>query len=134
VSKNLELVRSIVAPWERGDYGTVDWAYPEIEYLHADGPAPGSWIGIAGMTEGWREMLSVMTGHRVEAYGFRELGGGRVLVLFHLRGLGKTSGLDLGQLRTRLASLFCINDGKVTRLVNYVDGDRALADLGLEDG
>ena len=85
------------------------------------------------MSEGWREMLSVMTGHRVKAYEFRELDGGRVLVLFHLCGIGKTSGLDLGQLRTSIATLFHVDDGKVTRLVNYIDSACALDDLGLKE-
>lgn len=133
MSENLDLVRSIVTPWEHGDYRTVDWADGAIEYVHGDGPAPGRWIGITGMGEGWREMLSVMVGHRVEAYEFRQLDGDRVLVLFHLRGVGKTSGLDLGQIRTSLASLFHVNDGKVTTLVNYVDSAHALADLDLEE-
>jgi hypothetical protein len=34
--------------------------------------------------------------------------------------------------RTLGASLFCIHGGKVTLLVNYLDRDRALTDLGLE--
>jgi ketosteroid isomerase-like protein len=48
-------------------------------------------------------------------------------------GRGKTSGMELGQLRTREANLFHFRDGKVTRIVVYLNRDRALADLGLKE-
>jgi hypothetical protein len=57
-SANINVVRSIYAAWERGDYGSAEWAHPEIEYVIADGPAPRSWSGLAGMAEGWRSFLS----------------------------------------------------------------------------
>jgi hypothetical protein len=64
---------------------------------------------------------------------YRELDGGRVLVLFRRSGRGKTSGLEIDQLGGKGADLFHVRGGKVTRLINYWDRDRALADHGLED-
>jgi hypothetical protein len=54
-----------------------------------------------------------------------------VLVLVRYEGRGKLSGLEVGQMRAKGASLFYCRDGTVTRFVAYLDRDRALADLGL---
>jgi ketosteroid isomerase-like protein len=86
---------------------------------------------MAGMAEGTREWLSAWEDFRVEAEEYRELDGERVLVHVNRRGRGKTSGLELGELQTRAATLFHVHDGKVIRLVVYWDRKRTLADLGL---
>jgi ketosteroid isomerase-like protein len=78
-----------------------------------------------------RDFLGAWAGFRIEVDEYRDLDGGRVLVLDHAGGRGKTSGLELGQVRTRGAHLFHVHSGKVTRLVRYYDRDRAFADLGL---
>jgi ketosteroid isomerase-like protein len=132
VSANLDLVRSIYAHWERGDFGRADWADPEIECVLADGPSPGSRKGKAGMAEFSREWMSAWDDWRLEAEECRELDSERVLVFTLVSGRGKTSGLDLRQAHMRGTDLFHISDGKVTRYVVYTDRDRALADLGLE--
>jgi ketosteroid isomerase-like protein len=133
MSENLDLVRSIYAEWERGKFGSIEWADPEIEWVMTGGPAPGSSTGLAGMAEGWLDFLSAWEWYRVEVDEFRELDDGRVLVLIRCSARGKTSGLKLGQVRTESATLFHIRDGKVVKLFVYLDREHALTALGLEE-
>jgi hypothetical protein len=77
-SANLDFVRSLYAAWERGDYSSVEWAHPDIEY--------------------------------------RELDDERVLVLVSYRGRGKTSGLELGEMRQKGAGLFHVRRGAHRRV------------------
>jgi ketosteroid isomerase-like protein len=130
-SPNLDLVRSIFAAWERGDYSSTEWAHPEIEFVIADGLEPGTWTGLAGLAEWSRDFLSAWEDARVEADELREVNDEHVLVLVRYSGRGKRSGLDLGQVQPKGTWLFRIRDGKVTRLLRYEDRERALADLGL---
>ena len=132
MSANLDLVRSIFADWELGDYSVVKWADAQIECMIADGPSPERWTWITNMVEGMADFLSAWENYRVEAEEYRELDQERVLVLHHFAGRGKTSGVDLRNIRAEGASLFRVRDGKVVRLVNYIDRARALADLDLE--
>ena len=133
-SASVELVRSIYAAWERGDFGhAAEWADPSIEYLIADGPDPGEWTGLGAAAAATRRLLSTWKDYRFEVDEYRVLDGERVLVLVIRRGRGGTSGLDLGQMQTEGAHVFHVRDGTVIRLVAYWDRDRALADLGLED-
>jgi ketosteroid isomerase-like protein len=83
------------------------------------------------MAEAWREWLGAREDFRTEVAEFQELDDEHVLALVQLGGRGKTSGLELGQLRAKGAALFEIRDSKVTRVVYYWSRDRALADLGL---
>jgi ketosteroid isomerase-like protein len=134
MSENLDLVHSIYADWERGDFSSAEWADPEIEYvLPDDGPVPGTWRGVAGLAEGFRRFVNAWDEYRVIADEYRELDAERVLVLLSYAGRGKGSGLELGQMRAKGAHLFHVRCGKVTKFVAYVDRDRALADLGLKE-
>ena len=130
-SPNVELVRSIIEAWERGDYGSAEWAHQEVEYVFADGPEPGRWTGPAALAEGARDFLGARQDYRIEVDEYRELDDERALALVHHSGRGKTSGVELGQVGTQGARLFHLRGGKVTTLVIYFDRERALADLGL---
>jgi ketosteroid isomerase-like protein len=126
-------VRLIYAAWERGDFSSVDWAHPNVEFVFADGPSPESINGVSAMGERWRDYMRNWRDMRAEPQHYHELDEERVLVLFREQGRGRTSGLKVEELRATGANLFHVRDGKVTRLVLYLNGDRALADLGLEE-
>jgi ketosteroid isomerase-like protein len=132
VSENLDLVRSILEAWARRDYEWIEWADPAIEFVVADGPSPGHYIGLAAMSEGWRDVLSPWEDWRTEELDYRVVDEERVLAVFTFSGRGKASGLDVAQVTRKGATVFQIRDGKVIRLLAYFDRDRAVADLGLE--
>ncbi len=77
-----------------------------------------------------RKVFQAFRRSRADAAGYRELDAERVLVLTETSGRGIASGL---QVELKGAEVFEIHEGKVTRIVVYVDRDRALADLGLEE-
>ncbi len=133
MSENLKLVRSILADWEHGDFRSVVWADPQIEYAIADEPGSRMGRGLPAMASIWREFLSAWDDYRVEAHEYRELDEERVLVALKPQGRGKASGVDIGTRSGghRTANLFHLRGGKVTRLVSYFDHERALADVGL---
>jgi ketosteroid isomerase-like protein len=128
---NLDLVRSILAAWERGDYSHAEWADPDIEYIVSDGPTPGHWTGRSGMAEAARINLDAWADFRFQGDEYRELDDQRVLVLVHWSGRGKRSGVQLSHVRSTGAQLFHVHDGQVTKFIHYWDRERALADLGL---
>lgn len=82
------------------------------------------------MAQGWRDFVSAWEGARIDVDEYRELDGERVLVLFARRGRGKTSGVDLGAIASRGATLFHLRDGRVTRLALYHQDRNALDELG----
>jgi ketosteroid isomerase-like protein len=130
---NVDLVRSIYAAWEGGDFTGAEWADPEIEYVGLDGPDPGTSKGPAEMARSFRTWLSAWEEFRLEADEYRELDPDRVLVLDRSSGRGKVSGLNLGRIQSRGAWLFHIRDGRVTKMVRYMDRDRALEAVGLSE-
>lgn len=133
MSVNMDLVRSIFANWERGDFGGTAGLHPDIAWEYVGGPEPGSGSGLAAMARPMRDWLHAWERWAIEATDYRELGGERILVLCRGVGRGKTSGLDLGQLATDGANLFELRDGKVARLVVYWHRDLAFAALGLAE-
>jgi hypothetical protein len=133
-SANLDLVRSIYADAERGDFGSTDWADPNIEFIVADGPEPVSLRGVTAMVSWLNDFLNTWEGFRFRADAYRELDNDRVLALVRsTRGRAKASGLELGQHGGAGLALYNIRSARATRVVIYFNRERGLADLGLEE-
>ena len=130
MSENLNLVRSIYADWERGDFSSADWAHPAIQFVMVGGPDPGTWTGDEGMATGWFRFLEAWDDFHVEADQLRELDPTRVLALIRRSGRGRASRLAVEQMQSLAADVFHVLDGKVMQLVHYWDREQALADLG----
>jgi ketosteroid isomerase-like protein len=133
MSSNVDLVKSVYAEWERGDWSSAEWADPEIEFSVIGGLESGSWKGVEAMAEAWATQLRAWQGLRAVAEEFRELDDERVLVLMRNEGRGRGSGFDLSEISTEAANIFTVRDGKVVGLSIYPDRSRALADLGLTE-
>ena len=134
MSEKLDLVRSIYADWERGEYTSLGWADPEIEFAIVDLPtSSGTWKGVPAMITAFASFLDAWEGHRVTVEECREIDDERILTLGRFTARGKGSGIDLATLAPRGANVFTVRDGRVVKLALYFDPARALADLGLEE-
>ena len=131
--ENVEIVRRVYAEWERGDYSWTDLQHPNCEFVMADGPNPGRWVGADGIGEGWGDFLGAWEDFRHQAGEYRDLSNERVLVLFHFSGRGKRSGVEVEQMQSKAAGLFHLQEGKVTRIVLHFDRSDALKAAGLSE-
>jgi ketosteroid isomerase-like protein len=128
---NLDLVRSIYADWERGDFSSVEWAHPQIEWVMIDGPTPGQRTGSRSASREFGQFLGAWKHLYIQGESFRELDGGRVVALFRFRGRGRSSGVDVGEVGSEGAHVFYFDGATVVRVAAYWNRARALAELGL---
>jgi ketosteroid isomerase-like protein len=133
VTENLDLVKSVFVNWEKGDFSSVDWADPEIEFVMRGGLTTDRTTGVTAMGGAWAAMLRAWDDLRAVPEAFREIDDERVLVLLRNEGRGKGSGIDVGEISVRSANVFTLREGRVTKLVAYWDRTEALAELGLSD-
>ena len=133
MSENLDLVRSIYAAWEHGEFRSTEWAHADIEWEAVGGPEPSSGRGIASLAAAWRGFLGAWADYRVLPDEYRELDGERVLIFLTAYARGRASGLEAKGGDTAGANLMHVRDGRVVKFIAYWDRTRAFADLGLAE-
>ena len=126
--ENVEIVRSIYRAVERGDYSSSEWADPDIEFVapHEERPLRG----VEAMQRSWRDFLTAWKDFKAEPEEIIDAGE-QVLVVEKVGVRGRGSGAPAEGLRS--ASLFTFRDGRVVRLVEYMDRAEALEAVGLRE-
>ena len=126
---NVELVRSIFSRWEHGDFSSVDWADPNIEFTI---PGPDSHVhrGVESMGRAWAEWLGAFDEFSVVGENFHDAGN-RVVVQQIFRGTGKGSRIPIDEIPG--AAVLTLRDGKVTRFEGHTTLEAALASAEIED-
>jgi len=126
--ENVAIVRAIYAAWEQGDFSSVDWADPEIEYT-MPGPDARLYHGIEDMSRAWADWLRAWKDYSLVPHEFVDAGD-KVVVIQTLRGKGRSSGVPIDDLPAA-AILTLGNDGKVTRFEGYASPEDALKAAGV---
>lgn len=126
---NVEVVRAIFSAWGRGDFSSVDWADPEIEF-RIPGPDSHQHRGVDAMGRAWAEWLGAFDEFSVVGEDFHDAGD-KVVVQQLFRGKGKGSGIPIDEIPG--AAVLTLRDGKVIRFEGYTTIEAARVAAGLED-
>ena len=153
MSENLDLVRSIYADWERGDFGSAEWADPEIltrvayEWFNRKKEPPPMWLpdgefinsredpdhgvyrgidAIRKQHQGWFDAYPDL---HVEPLEIRA-NGDLVFVWARFTGHGADSGAAM---EMKLAHVATNERGRTRRIQEYFDRAEALKAVGLVD-
>jgi ketosteroid isomerase-like protein len=124
---NVDFLRDLYADWARGDYWREDIFDPAIEFV-TDYPEKRSYYGRDGISEGWRNWLSAWNDFTTRADDVIPAGDGRYLVLVHLSGRGKESGVPI---EADAANLVTVVERKIVRFQLFMNREDALVAAGL---
>jgi ketosteroid isomerase-like protein len=125
---NVEVVKRIFEAWGRGDFSSVEWADPEIEFS-IPGPDPYVHRGVEAAGRAWAEFLDAFEDLSIVGEEFHDAGD-KVIVEQTFRGKGKGSGIPIDDIPG--AAVLTLRDGKVIRFQGYVTLAEALASAGLD--
>lgn len=115
-----DVIRSLFAALEQDDFATaLELFDPEVEWS----PTEGRYRGVEGVGAAFIEWMEPWDEHHIELEEVIETADDRVLVTIRLTGRGGRSGMEIDQ---RFFQLYSSADGRITRMVEYVDRDRAL--------
>lgn len=125
--QNVETVRKFFAAVESNELAEALRLFdPDIEWR----PTEGSYRGIDGVAQHWGEWMEPWDEHEMEVEELIGAGRDQVLVAIRVSARGEQSGMRIDQ---RFFHLYTVNEGKIIRMVEYVDRARAMQAAGLRE-
>jgi ketosteroid isomerase-like protein len=125
--ENVEVVRRLFSALDENEFQEVLGLFdPDVEWSATE----GTFHGIDGVVTMFIEWMEPWDEHSIDPEEFIESGDHRVLATIRLSGRGTRSGMEIDQ---RFFHLYTLRDGKINRVVEYVDRDRALQAAGLRE-
>jgi ketosteroid isomerase-like protein len=132
--ENIELVTTVLAQWEQGNFWTPDAFDRAVQVRWMDpiiAPAGGETNGLEELARGMVEFLRQWEKGSGSATAERVVEAGEGVVSVETwRGRGKTSGVEVSAPQ---ACIWSISNGKITRMVRYGDPAEALEAAGLSE-
>jgi uncharacterized protein len=124
--ENVGVVKQLFLALETDDFATALQLFDaEVEWS----PTEGTYHGIEGVGTSFIEWMEPWDEHHIEPEEFVQ-GDDRVLVTVHLTARGQGSGMEINQ---RFFQVYTVRDGKIRRMVEYLDRARALEAAGLPE-
>jgi ketosteroid isomerase-like protein len=125
--ENVEVVKGIYQSTAHRDWEAVMANYsPDVELDSSVFPGGGVYTGLDGIREWFRQWFGAWEEYRDEVEDYIEAGD-HVVVLFAPHGRGKGSQVEIAQ---RMAAVWTLRDGRVTRLRYFADRAEALRAAG----
>jgi uncharacterized protein len=129
--ENVELARLGYEAFNRVDLdGLLNVCAPQIEWEDVATPDVAAVTGKDAVRTYFETVLDPWEEYRREPEEIVDLGGDRVLVLYHATGRGKESGIEVD---VRAGDLLTIRKGRLVRWIAYPDQAQALEAAGLSE-
>lgn len=127
---NVDVVRQFYEAYNARDESrwapllTSDFEFRSI-FVNVEGR---SYRGIDGVRQYFRDLADTWEQFQLEVEDIRDAGDDRVLGLMQIHGRGAASGVVIDP---KIAAVFDMRDGRISRVYTYMDPDEALAAAGL---
>jgi ketosteroid isomerase-like protein len=127
--ENIELVRSALDAWNRGEIEAfADYVAEDVAWIEVSGrPEGGTRLGRDRMRQSLESLFEVWESYRLEAERIEDTGE-RVVAIVREAARGRASGL---QIDGRWGYLITVDDGQIVRVEAYRDAALALQLAGL---